>query len=302
MRNKVLALTHGFLEPTPCEIRFAMRNGIETGKPYRETLKLSQDSPSNLAAEASTRDSTSIGVLIKAFRVLEWMASAAEPLPLKSIAVATELPKGTLFRILHTLMGLGYVNQMDETGHYFITSQVSHLGRNVQHEDLKMLAMPLMKQVHTQFNETVNLGVLEGGFVYYIAVMEAQRTLSWRVPTGSRDNYFSTALGRAIAAQLPEDRQAALIAQTGFDRRRADTVHTRKELVDILAAAHEAGIALDREENDDGVVCIGVPLFLDARIVAGLSVSVPASRLTVDLEQKIKRALLDLDRTLHSRT
>lgn len=244
------------------------------------------------------RSSTSIGVLVKAFRVLEWMAGAGEPLPLKSIATGSGLPKGTLFRILQTLIGLGYVNQMAETGHYFITSQISHLGRNVQHEDIKMLAMPLMRRLHARFNETVNLGVLEGGFIYYIAVLEAQRPLSWRVPTGSRDNYFSTALGRAIAAQLPDRQQATLIAQTDVDRRRAGTVHTRDELTDILAVARRDGIALDREENDDGVICLGVPLFLEGSVAAGLSVSIPASRLTGELEREVRRALLELDRNL----
>jgi DNA-binding IclR family transcriptional regulator len=242
-----------------------------------------------------SRDAAPIAVLVKAFRVLEAMADMGEPAPLRDIAKATGLPKGTLFRVLQTLCGLGYVSQIDPTGFYHLTSQVSYLGRNARQEDIKMMAVPHMKSLHQRFNETVNLGVLEGIFVYYIAVIEANRALTWRVPAGTRDMFYSTALGRAIVAFLHPPQREALVKHTTLKSRTARTVMSRAELDAILDETHRTGTALDVEENDDGVVCIGAPLFLDERVVASISVSIPSSRYTPALGEEVRQAFRELD-------
>lgn len=245
---------------------------------------------------ALERDPGTVGVLVKAFHVLEAMAEIGEPAPLRQIAVATGLPKGTLFRILQTLGALGYVNQIDESNHYYLTSQISYLGRNARQEDIKLLAMPLMKTIHGKFNETVNLGILEGMFVYYLAVLEAQRALAWRVPAGTRDMFYSTALGRAIVAHLKPDLAAGLIDRTNLRSRTAKTVATRADLRRVLGEVQAQGVSFDLEENDDGVVCIGTPIFLDGRVVAAISVSVPSTRYTTALGEEIRQSLTALDR------
>ena len=237
-----------------------------------------------------------VAVLVKAFNVLEVMAELGDPVPLRQIARATALPKGTLFRILQTLCALGYVNQIAESNFYYLTSQITYLGRNARQEDLKLLALPLMRTLHAKFNETVNLGVLEGVFVYYVAVLEAQRPLAWRVPAGTRDMYYSTALGRAIVGHLRPEVTAAMIERTNLRARTSHTVGSRDQLAAILEATRAAGVAFDKEENDDGVVCIGVPLFLDGRVIAALSVSVPSTRYTDALGEELRQAMTGLDR------
>jgi len=244
--------------------------------------------------EADTLPSA-IGVLVKAFNTLEAMAEIAEPAPLRQIAKATGLPKGTLFRILQTLNTLGYVNQIEDSGYYYMTSQFSYLARNARQEDLKMLALPLMKQLNTKFNETINLGVLEGTFVYYVAVLEAQRPLSWRVPTGTRDMFYSTALGRAIVAWLNPQHRDALVQRANLRSRTSRTVMTKTGLTAILDKVRADGVAFDLEENDEGVVCIGVPMFLDGRVVASISVSIPLSRYTPALGQEVAESLKSAD-------
>ena len=242
------------------------------------------------------RDPALVGVLVKAFNVLEAMAELGEPAPLRQIARATALPKGTLSRILQTLNALGYVNQIAESNHYYLTSQISYLGRNARQEDLKLLAMPLMKALHGKFNETINLGVLEGLFVYYVTVLEAQRPLAWRVPAGTRDMFYSTALGRAIVAHLRPEVAGALIERASLRSLTPRTVSSKARLTAILGDVRDKGVAFDLEENDDGVVCIGAPLFLDGRVFAAVSISIPSSRYTDALGEEIRQSLMALDR------
>lgn len=247
-------------------------------------------------ADLSAREQGLVGVLIKAFHLLEVMAEIGEPAPLRQLSKATDLPKGTLFRILQTLNSLGYVGQIEDSSFYYLTSQVSYLGRNARHEDLKLMALPLMTSLRSEFNETVNLGILEGTFVYYLAVLEAQRPLSWRVPAGTRDMFYSTALGRAIVSQFSLEHRDALIARTNLKSRTSQTVISKPDLIKALDEAKRTGIAFDLEENDDGVVCVGAPLFLNSRVVGALSISIPATRYTAALGIEVQEHLNKLDR------
>jgi DNA-binding IclR family transcriptional regulator len=258
-------------------------------------LQVDEEIEGSQVALRTPGESAPIAVLVKAFRVLEVMAERGEAAPLRDIARTSNLPKGTLFRILQTLNALGYVGQISDSGFYHLTSQMSYLGRNARHEDIKMLTLPNMRRLLERFNETVNLGILEGEHVYYVAVLEAQRALSWRVPTGTRDFYYSTALGRAIVAHMPDAQREAILSHTTLRSRTARTVISRQNLVAILNDVCERGTSIEHEENDDGVVCIGVPVFLDSRVVAAVSISIPASRHTAALETEVRQALLEMN-------
>jgi IclR family acetate operon transcriptional repressor len=51
----------------------------------------------------------------------------------------------------------------------------------------------------------------------------------------------------------------------------------------LLAAVRQDGYASDIQENEVGICCVGAPVFDHAgRVVAGLSVSMPASRFAAD--------------------
>lgn len=236
-----------------------------------------------------------IGVLIKAFGVLETMAEMNAPAPLREIAAASGLPKGTLFRVLQTLSGLGYVAQIETSGAYFLTPKLSHLDRNAEIEDIKARLAGPMDRLHRTFNETVNLGILDPPFVRYVAVLEARRALSWGVPAGTRDLFHCTALGRAIVAHMAEDERDALVAQTTLTSRTSRTVSSREALVVMLDEVRETGIALDIEENDEGVVCLGAPVFIEGRVVASVSISVPSSRYSPALGTEIRALFRELD-------
>lgn len=244
---------------------------------------------------AEVRDSTTIGVLVKTFQMLESIAEIGEPMALRDITKATGLPKGTAFRILQTLTSLGYAAQVEDSGRYYLTGRLAWLGRNSREEDIKMHVLPVMKDLHTKYNETINLGILEGTFVNYSVVLEADRPLSWRVPTGTRDPFYSTALGRAIASALEPSQRALLVSRTDLQTRTASTVKDRAQLTRILDEARARGIAIDLEENDDGVVCFGVPVFLNGRVAAAISVSIPTIRYSDELGRDLSATLTGLD-------
>lgn len=230
----------------------------------------------------------------KTFMVLEIMSELGRPATLKELAEASSLPKATLFRVLQTLAKLGYVDQDEARSRYALTLKMYDLGRGSGHEDLRQLALPMMQALYQRFDETVNLGVLEGLEIIYVHYIETGHALRWQVRPGVRDPFYCTALGRAIVAWLPPARQARLLDRLEIVQRTPSSPARREDVEAILAETRRRGWAEDDEENDTGVVCFGVPILEDGVPIGGLSISVVKSRLTPTLREEMTGALLSL--------
>lgn len=235
-----------------------------------------------------------IAVLEKAFLVLETVDKLGRTATLKELTEATGLPKPTLYRILQTLVDLGYVDQDSARSRYGLSLRLRQLARGGDDfEDLRQKMLPVMENLHRKFNETINLGVLQLNHVYYVHFIETTQNLRWQVRPGSRDPFYCTALGRAVVAHLPEKQRKQLLNRIVFEQRTPSTPTNREEVERLLAETEERGWAYDDQENDLGVSCFGVPLFdPDGEVIASLSISVPQSRLTPDLRDEIISALL----------
>ena len=214
----------------------------------------------------------SIAVLDKAFSVLEVLARTGRELTLAEVAEEGRLPKPTLHRILRSLRDLGYVEQADRRGTYRLSGRLSSLREYARDGAVRTRALPIMTRLQREFDETVNLGMLEGIFVRYVHVMETSQALRWIVKPGARDHFNTTALGRAIVANLPDEQQERLVVKA--TSRRAERMRLKQE----LAVTRERGCAIEEEETVAGVVCVAASLGWMGEPLAAISVAVPVHR------------------------
>ena len=121
----------------------------------------------------------SIAVLDKTFSVLEVMARSGRALSLAEMAEECRMPKPTVYRILRSLRDLGYVLQPDRGGLYELSDRLASLREHGRDELLREKALPFMRELHAAFNETVNLGLLEGVYIRYAHVLETTQPLRW---------------------------------------------------------------------------------------------------------------------------
>ncbi len=239
----------------------------------------------------------SVGVLEKAFQLLETLATADEPVSLKVITDEAGLPKPTVCRLLRSMHAMGYVGQDRKSGEYFLGVKASQLGRGDKYHNLKETAAPLMQEIHEVLDETVNLGVLNGESVYYIDFLETSQALRWIVKPSQVDPYYSTALGRAIVAWLEEEEMEKILGETDFRKITGCTVSTRAAIRKVLTETRQRGYAEEREETVDGVVCFAVPLALIGEPYAAISISVPVQRLDQERESQIVEIITKLTET-----
>ncbi|MCC6124552.1 MAG: IclR family transcriptional regulator [Pirellulales bacterium] len=236
----------------------------------------------------------SIAVLEKTFLVIEHLAESVEPLSLAVLTRQTALPKPTVHRIVQTLAKLGYVAQ-DESGRYFLTPHLVGLTQGSRFRDLKALAIPHMTRLHQQFNETVNLGILDGTQIRYLHVLETTQTLRIMLLPNAADEYFSTAVGRAIAAFLPESQLQTLLKSTALRPITPKTVKTKPLLQRILQDTRARGWAVENEETVLEVICHAVPILQDGYPVAAISITMPKVRATNTRCRQIADALMKVN-------
>lgn len=219
-------------------------------------------------------------LIVKTLALLEATAGHSDGRSLADLAAEVGLTKPTAHRILKTLVALGYMERGAGNGVYRQTGSARRLTGTSDDRRLVRAAEKPLKALHEQTGETVNLGVLRNGRVVYLTVLESPQMLRRTVNPSMTDPFACTALGRAIAAHLPAERQAYLLKHTVVERRTPHTTVEPAELAARLADAATAGYAVEENETDLGVMCVGAPVF-DARGVAGaVSVSAPTVRVT----------------------
>jgi DNA-binding IclR family transcriptional regulator len=222
----------------------------------------------------------SIAVLGKALDLLEALEREGKP-TLTELSARTGIPKATTLRILANLEGRGYVER-DAHGGYRLGLRLLQLGARVSAGiDLRSVAKPAMEALRDEFEETVNLALPAKHGIVYIDILQSAHGLRMAANVGMRDSYHSSALGKAILAQLPAARIEEILGPDPFERKTPRTLVTRAVLLPELALVRRQGFAIDEEENELGARCIGSPVF-DQRgnCVGAVSVSGPVSRLT----------------------
>ena len=174
------------------------------------------------------------------------------------------------------------------------------------YETLRQTCKPQMKRLRQRFNETINLGVLSGGEVFYLDVLESERSLRMQSSVGATDPLHSTALGKVFLAFRPGNQRAMLIP-AALPRLTPNTITDHAELIDQLDMISTTGYAIDIGENEEGSYCIAAPI-LDHRdvAIAAMSLSAPISRFDESARQAICAGLItacsEIGRTLRGET
>jgi DNA-binding IclR family transcriptional regulator len=237
------------------------------------------------------RSTTSIQVIDRSALLLDCIAASEDPVSLKILAAETGLHPSTAFRILGALTGVGLVER-DSAGHYLLGRKLVQLaGRVKRGVDIRKEALGVMQSLRDRLGETVNLTVREGDEVIYIERVTPQRMMRVEQVIGSRAPLHVTAVGKLMLGELGDTFLRAYVARTGLPAYTAHTLNSIEALGDAVHRASETGYALDNEEAEEGVGCIGA-LIHDSRgaAVAGLSVSAPIERRRDEWIELVKQA------------
>lgn len=239
----------------------------------------------------SSESQYAVRAVLRVLDILDLLRERPGGATLNELVNVTDMPKSSVFRYLATLESRGYVERTERDGAFrlsaaFISTEAHHL------ELLADRARPRMEELRERFGETVNLGVLDTTRIVYLEIVESRRSMRWVVAKGDREHIHSTALGKAVAMTLSDEEILSILDVEGMPARTECTVGDPDAFLRGIAIAREGGYAIDDGENEPGGRCVAVPIHgSDPR--AALSVSAPASRMSLADAEGIARALAD---------
>jgi DNA-binding IclR family transcriptional regulator len=220
-----------------------------------------------------------IQVIDRAVALLDALGREPGPTSLKVLTAETGLHPSTAHRILAALAEHGLVAR-DGANLYRLGPRLLQLASRVSVGlDLREAARPVMEWLRDQVGESVNLTVREGDQVVYVERVIPNRMMRVEQVIGSRAPLHVTAVGKLMLGEGGEAAIRDYARRTSLPAYTANTRANARALLLDIDASLERGYALDDEEAELGVGCIGV-LVRDAggAAVAGLSVSAPMER------------------------
>lgn len=225
--------------------------------------------------------SAPVGVISKVLRILEALQGSSAGLGLKAICDLTGIHKSTAHRFLKHLERERYLIRT-EAGTYLIGPRLSQMSaRGNQEATLQAVARPILWELWKVTQETVNLAVLDRGTVLYVDVIESPHEFRLSSRVGTRRSLHATALGKSLAAFLPQERRENVLSTITFQPATPKTIQNLLQFRQELEKIRKQGYAVDDEEAVQGARCVSAPILgASHEPIAAVSVSGPVTRVS----------------------
>ena len=234
-----------------------------------------------------------VGVLHKTLDIIETLKMSQDGTGLADLSRSVDLPKATVYRILTTLEGRGYLDRGDDAS-YRLARKFFDLRRDSPiEEQVAEAAREPMQKLMEWSRETVNLGIIDAGEVVVISTAESPQAFRMVSKVGNRRCLHTTGLGKVMLAEMSEQEALRLLKLKGMPRLTPHSIVTKAAILEELAQIRSQGFAVDDRENELEGRCVAAPIRgPGGRAIAAMSVSGPVSRMESARLDMVRRRLL----------
>lgn len=193
---------------------------------------------------------------------------------------ALSLPKSSLHALLETMMATNLVRYDEDTNRYGLGPLVWELSAAFSQKlQLVPMALPHLDKLSDNLKETVQMAILDGSDIVYVAKSDSRHPVQLVSTVGSRLPAHATGLGKALLACLPPHRLDRLYPTDKLSSLTTSTIGSVATLAHELETTRRRGYALDAEECALGLYCLAMPIIsAEHKAVAAISVSIPQDR------------------------
>jgi IclR family transcriptional regulator, pca regulon regulatory protein len=225
-----------------------------------------------------------IGSAEKVFQVLHAFDGPDRQMPLSVIANRAELDRSAAQRVVHTLETLGYLRRVNDTRDYAPTLKLLQFGYNyLRGNELVAKAAPYLLDLSRTIGETVNLQELDGADVVFVGRFPGRHLINVQIMVGARLPAVLTASGTAILSRSPQDLVDDILSRADLKPLTSQSVVDPARWRKRIKTARERGYAIITNETVLGDISIGACVTDErGRAIAGISISVPTTRWTVE--------------------
>ena len=238
----------------------------------------------------------------RALQILGCFDDEHPEMGISEIAQVVGLHKATAYRIVTTLVNYGYLEWIAEAQKYRLGLELTNLGfKVIRRMDLRHEAIPYMKQLVQEWDETCDLSRFEQGKVFYVEVLRSNHALTISAAVGQRLPAHCTASGKLFLAYLSTDEQSEILNQS-LDLYTENTLTSADEIREQLETIRNQGYAVDYEEYELGVCAIAAPIYnRKGNVIAAIGSPSPTSRMTPERIIEMATAFKDAAQAISHR-
>jgi IclR family transcriptional regulator, acetate operon repressor len=211
---------------------------------------------------------------------------------LAELTAAVDAPRASVHRLLVALQEHGYVQHVASDAVYRLGPAVLALASRGTESTLARLAAPALADLRAKTGETVNLAVLDGRRIVYLATLDGTHQPRMSAVVGAEVEPHATAVGKAMLAAADDVTRDRLLPPEPYPKYTAYTITTRAALDREIEECARRGFAVETEESSLGAACIAVAIAgPDAPTVAGISISGVPARLPAAFHEALAAEL-----------
>jgi DNA-binding IclR family transcriptional regulator len=211
--------------------------------------------------ERASRRNYVVPALAQGLKILGLFSREQASLSAPEIAQRLSLPRATVFRLLHTLLTMGYLRREADDRQYSLGPAL--LGRGFEYLaslDLVEVAEPILRRLRDQTGLSAHMAVRDGREVVYVSRYPARTTIASSVNIGTRFPVHATVMGRMIICECSDPELAELFAEGPLKRYSEQTPTSLKALKAMLAEDRARGYAVSQSFFEHGVSSIAAPV------------------------------------------
>jgi IclR family KDG regulon transcriptional repressor len=221
---------------------------------------------------------------------------------ISEIAEVVGLHKATAHRIVTTLVNYGYLERAADGQKYRLGLELTNLGfKVIRRMDLRREALPYMKQLVQEWDETCDLSIFDQGKVFYIEVLQGKQALTIAAAVGQRLPAHCTASGKLFLAHLPPAEVDATLSHP-LESYTDNTITSPDEIRRQLETIRNQGYAVDFEEYELGICAVAAPICnRGGNVIAAIGSPSPTRRMTQERISEIAVAFKEAARAISHR-
>lgn len=218
-----------------------------------------------------------VPALERALNIVEYLAQESQPVTLKTLSAALDIPMSSAFRLIKNLTHRGYVQELEGSqASYILGDQIVALA--ISHErgsSIRIKAMPYMNELSAKLDQTVQLAVMRNGNLLYIDQVLSHSTVSVSIvaPLYTPLNIHTSAAGKLLFSYLEPTEQENFLKKINFIPSTKYTITDPVQFREEAMSSRKQGYSVDKEEYAIGIGCIAVPVFSRETCVACLGIT-----------------------------
>lgn len=229
----------------------------------------------------------------RAFGLLEAIADSAEGIGLTQLSRKTGLNSSTVFHLLKTMVGLGYIRQAEESKRYFIGSTLFCLAAAARSEvQLVNVADRILRELAVKTGNSTLFGMRSGEEMIVVAKAEGNGAFQISDRVGGVRPSHCTGMGKVMLAAMSQDKLEQRLANYELKAFTSNTITERARLLQELTEVRRSGLAFDDAEFHPELRCVAAAVRdFTGQVIGALAMSGPAWRLSLQALQE-RAALL----------